>query len=263
VYALALFSPDSQRLLTTSEQDRTARLWDAQSGQPLTEPIGHGGQVWSAKFSPDGMRIVTASDDGTARIWAAQTGHVLAEPLKSGGPAHTAEFSPDGSRIVTASGDKTVRIWEALGPQALAEPLKDFGQILAVSPDATRFATTLDDDAKRCPTGSPKGRRDRSGHCGSNEDSGVVLSANFSPDGKRIVTASTDGVRVWDAQAGRPLTAPLRHAGVVRWAQFSSDGKRIVTGQGTVWLARDAPPPPSLVFGQTSLEFLMRRTASH
>jgi WD40 repeat protein len=35
---------------------------------------------------------------------------------------------------------------------------------------------------------------------------GTVNSAVFSPDGKRIVTASDDGTaRIWDAASGRPI----------------------------------------------------------
>jgi hypothetical protein len=38
---------------------------------------GHGDQVTSAAFSPDGKRVVTASDDTTARIWDAETGREI------------------------------------------------------------------------------------------------------------------------------------------------------------------------------------------
>jgi hypothetical protein len=35
----------------------------------------------------------------------------------------------------------------------------------------------------------------------------VVTTAQFSPDGKRIIAASKDGTaRIWDAQTGKPLT---------------------------------------------------------
>ena len=38
-----------------------------------------------------------------------------------------------------------------------------------------------------------------------------VRSAAFSPDGKRIVTASGDKTaRVWDAATGKPIGEPLR-----------------------------------------------------
>jgi WD40 repeat protein len=52
------------------------------------------------------------------------------------------------------------------------------------------------------------------------EDS--VCSAQFSPDGQRVVTASWDkSARVWDAVTGQPLTIPLRHEGSVLSAQQS------------------------------------------
>ena len=40
---------------------------------------------------------------------------------------------------------------------------------------------------------------------------GLCSSAAFSPDGKRIVTASSDNTaRVWDAESGKPLGEPLK-----------------------------------------------------
>ena len=70
----AAFSPDGKRIVTASS-DKTARLWDAETGKPIGEPLrGHEDDVRSAAFSPDGKRIVTASDDKTARLWDAATG---------------------------------------------------------------------------------------------------------------------------------------------------------------------------------------------
>ena len=57
-----------------------------------------------------------------------------------------------------------------------------------------------------------------------------VMSASFSPDGLRIVTASWDKTaRVWDAASGRALGEPMRHENWVMSARFSPDGQRIVT----------------------------------
>jgi WD40 repeat protein len=55
--------------VVTASLDRSARLWDAASGQELAVLRGHEAGVGSAAFSPDGAKVVTASADRTARIW--------------------------------------------------------------------------------------------------------------------------------------------------------------------------------------------------
>jgi hypothetical protein len=57
-----------------------------------------------------------------------------------------------------------------------------------------------------------------------------VYSAAFSPDGRRVVTASEDQTaQVWDAATGQAIGTPLRHEGWVTTAAFSPDGRRVVT----------------------------------
>jgi WD40 repeat protein len=58
----------------------------------------------------------------------------------------------------------------------------------------------------------------------------TVFHAAFSPEGRRVVTASLDTTaRVWDAQTGQPITGPLKHNGWVVDAAFSPEGRRVVT----------------------------------
>jgi WD40 repeat protein len=60
-----------------------------------------------------------------------------------------------------------------------------------------------------------------------------VLSAAFSPDGKKIITASWDKTaRIWDATTGKELQALEGHTSSVFSAAFSPDGKKIVTASG-------------------------------
>jgi WD40 repeat protein len=59
---------------------------------------------------------------------------------------------------------------------------------------------------------------------------GEVLSAVFSPDGARVLTASCDGTaRVWSSVTGEPLCDPLQHEVEVNSAVFSPDGTLILT----------------------------------
>jgi tetratricopeptide (TPR) repeat protein len=60
------FSPDGTRVATAS-LDKTARVWDAQTGETLAT-LNHDDAVWAVSFSPDGTRVATASLDKTARV---------------------------------------------------------------------------------------------------------------------------------------------------------------------------------------------------
>ena len=116
----------------------SARVWDAQTGQPLIEPLKHTGAVNSAQFSPDGQRIVTAANDCTALVWDTQTGQPLTEPLKHTGMVSSAQFSPDGQRVVTAANDRTALVWDvAPAPACYPGWLLEFatavcGEVLSV-----------------------------------------------------------------------------------------------------------------------------------
>ena len=63
------FSPDGKRIVSGSD-DKTIRLWDAETGESLRAPLGkHQGGVMSVAFSPDGKHIVSGSYDNTIQLW--------------------------------------------------------------------------------------------------------------------------------------------------------------------------------------------------
>lgn len=60
-----------------------------------------------------------------------------------------------------------------------------------------------------------------------------VVSAVFSPDGRRILSSSHDGTaKLWDARSGRALVTFAGHDGSLGPAQFSADGRRVLTFGG-------------------------------
>ncbi|CAE6481237.1 unnamed protein product [Rhizoctonia solani] len=77
------FSPDGLCIISGSS-DRTARLWDVKTGNPICKPFKHSYAVDGLAISPDGKYIATRY--GTrARVWKAgednSTTHTLAELL--------------------------------------------------------------------------------------------------------------------------------------------------------------------------------------
>ena len=236
--------------------DQTARVWDARTGQPITKPLAHEGQVVSAQFSPDGQWVVTASEDKTARVWDARTGQPLSEPLKHGGIVYSAQFSPDGQRVVTASGDNTARMWDARTGEPLAKALNHDSAVLSAqfSPGGQWVVTASHDETVRvwdARTGllvrvwDPL--RPRPLLVGTALPLGDSVRAEFSPDGRSVLAVWKDyTARVWDVGTGQALIQPLRHRDFVDSAQFSSDGQRVVTASwdktARVWDARTGQP---------------------
>ena len=62
------FSPDGTKSPPASD-DKTARLWDAATGQPLGSPMEHDDRVLAVAFSPDGTKLAAASWDRIG-LWA-------------------------------------------------------------------------------------------------------------------------------------------------------------------------------------------------
>jgi WD40 repeat protein len=143
---------------------------------------------------------------------------------QAGAVVSCAEFSSDGSRFATLTYEGIIQIWNAqsgLQIALFAAPLDlSIGGSLNVkySPDDRRLVNTA------------------SGVIWSTEPVALpyhtaeVGTAIFSPNGRRILTASSDSTaRIWDAFNVSIMPLVLVHGGPVRDATFSPDGKRVVT----------------------------------
>jgi WD40 repeat protein/serine/threonine protein kinase len=239
------FSPDSKRIVFGS-QDRTARVWDAETGRELLALRGHTNPVRSAVYSPDGKRIVTGAGDpgrpAEAKVWDAATGKELLSLKGLTGEVWSVAFSPDSKRIVTGAGNRgggpgQAKVWDAGTGQELFDLKGHAARVSSVAfgPDGKRIVTgaglvhigTLA-EVKVWDAATGRQLLDLKGHTAG------VHGVAFSPDGKRIVTGAGNPGRgeakVWDAGTGRELLALKGHTDWVSSVAFSPDGKRIVTG---------------------------------
>lgn len=225
------FSPDSKKIVTTS-MDSTAKIWDTETGALLGVLRGHTRGVVYADFSRDGKRIVTASDDGTAKVWewdGMKWSTIMTVLKDSKVQAYSASFSLDGTKIVTGSADDTVRIWDVATGHLDRKLIGHRGGRAGVmsvkySPDGTKIVSASDRTAIiwNAKTGVPI--KHLLGH------TDFIYTAQFSWDGRQIITASNDGkAKVWDAVSGKLLRDITGHTDEVKSARFSVDGTRIIT----------------------------------
>ena len=62
------YSPDGTKIISRAE-DKTIKIWDANTGECLKTLEGHSVWVFSVAFSPDGTKIISGSSDKTIKIW--------------------------------------------------------------------------------------------------------------------------------------------------------------------------------------------------
>ena len=133
VGAVALEQSEGRLVLATGSKDRTARLWDATTGDPLGPPLPHNGSSKAVALATFDGRLVlaTGSDDNTARLWDPTTGDPLGPPLRQEGWVRAQGLATRNERLVlaTSGDDNTLRLWDPTSGHQLAEPLHIPGEV--------------------------------------------------------------------------------------------------------------------------------------
>ena len=225
----ASWNTDGTRIVTAGKDG--VQVWDASASKALAAPVAPGFTARFAIWSPDGTHLLIYSygsiplvyDVATERKWELKS-------TKFDGSIVTASWSPDGRHIATQDLG-CVQIWDAATGSPLGDPMRTGqtshlvpGYSARWSPDGMQIfvacngvALVWEVPGKKL-NGEPRRHKDE------------IHAVAWSPDGKRILTASKDKTaRVWDVATGRQVGEPIRHEDEVHDANWSADGTRVIT----------------------------------
>ncbi|EGF25025.1 protein kinase domain-containing protein [Rhodopirellula baltica] len=284
----AVFVPASGGDVLSLGDDQTLRYWESETGrldsrleEDLTsarassnqdsaadgldafETAAHDDEIWSARFSPDGTKVVTSSRDHTARVLSIdpdtsrfvtrltissdqssseEDGGTLEEGSAFG--AMSMRMDPVHRRLFLGNADATVRIWDIdRGTELGSVRGTGLNDVMAVSKDGSLLATgssSTESDVlvwKLDPSKevSPRLLHRLNGH----EESVAALA--ISPDSQWLFSGDRAGRgRVWDLQTGEPVGEPIDDLLGFRMntASFAGDSKSVWVGSDNQSLMR-------------------------
>lgn len=133
-------SPNDKMIATTS-QDKTAKLWSASNLSVLGVLRGHRRGVWSARFSPADQILMTTAGDCTIKLWSLSDMSCVKSFEGHDSSVMQAEFLSQGTQILSAGSDGLIKLWNIKVSECVATLDKHEGRIwaMAVSHDEANF----------------------------------------------------------------------------------------------------------------------------
>ena len=218
-------SPDAI-LVAAGHSDKRVYVWDLHTGETRFVFEGHGGEVNSVDFSPNGGWLASGSGDGTIRIWDPSNGKLV--------------------RVITGFNDDIWRVRFTSSGQALRVYLAEWDEYQV---DLYSNRITYQPQAASTPDPLEIQQYQQGFSTGSSSIFSEVL---FSPDGKTLATASQK-VLLWDVSTQKlVMFLDNPSSGLLRGMDFNADGSLLAAATDDervlVWDANSG----EIIFSQKS-----------
>jgi WD40 repeat protein len=178
------------------------RLLDVTTGKARVEVKGEGYQFAHVVFSPDGKHLLTTEPGFPLCVRDAATGKVLRRFAACANPA-VVQYSPDGAVLAVGSAGGVVQLFDARTGrrtgQCKAPPMTTVESVGFLPGNRALAAGTAFQTLRLWDVPSGHERTPGAGHLAS------VSAVAFSRDGKRLLSAGGDGVRVVALAGGKEV----------------------------------------------------------
>ncbi|HEY6541885.1 MAG TPA: serine/threonine-protein kinase, partial [Ktedonobacteraceae bacterium] len=234
------WSPDGLLIASISE-DKTAHIWNTQTGAIVQTYRDARKRAMSLAWSPDGSLLAFGyagdkRNPETLQVMQALTGQQVFAYISNAGFWNTqadktifaVAWSPDGTRLACGGGEYKIdifdtRLWKH---QITYKGHHSAVYALAWSPDGRQIISTGADDAMHL-WDAMNGRNVATYF----KHTSIVSGVAWSPNGQRIVSVSYDKTaQVWNAVTGTSLTTYRNHSDRIQSVSWSPDGTRLATG---------------------------------
>lgn len=221
-----VFSKDRKYIASASE-NKTIKLWNAETGQLVRRIEEQGNGVLSLAFSPDSQYLASSSWSNSISLWNVKTGKLVRRLKGHVKAVNSISFSRSGKLLASASFDKTVRVWDVATGNHISVMSGHSGEVhvVAFSPDGTFIASGARDKTIRLwdvRSGTQTHKLD--GH------SSWVTALAFSPKGDYLATGSIDRtIKLWDLISYQEAATLEGHESTINSLAFSVYGTSLLS----------------------------------
>jgi WD40 repeat protein len=244
VYAVAIASLEGRFVIVSGGEDKTVRVWDLASGDPILAPIhGHQKRITAiAVVSLAGRPvIISGSEDKTLRVWDLASGDTILPPIH-GHHGHVTALTTTSLAgrpvIVSGSADRSLRVWDLESGEVVREvPQAHVRKVRAVATAIQAGRPVIvsggDDNTVRV-WDMASGKQILSPMEGHQRPVRAVATASLA--GRPVIVSGGDDnkVRVWELDSGKQILPPMEgHQRPVRAvATASLAGRPVIVSSG-------------------------------
>jgi WD40 repeat protein len=182
-------SPDGRRL--AAGVGPRVKVWDTGTGEERQSCTGHNAPVVSVAWSPDGKLLASRAQGTTIKVWDAATGQEVRSMESRDSLEGRVVFSPESKHLLETGTSSQAVVWDvSTGQKVRTLPWAKAGVELGVySPDGRTVLGVA--SARLLVWEAATGKLTR--EIPLAEGTGGVLDLAWTPDGRHVVTANSNG----------------------------------------------------------------------